>query len=82
MMPPCLGDLGHSPTGAHVRRYFLGNCCSVITTNKWYEDLKEFPAGGQKWLEGNMVVFDVEPSRWEHPCPLEDCRKALNVVQI
>ena len=32
--------LGHIPTGQHVKRYFLGDCCSIITTNNWYEDVK------------------------------------------
>ena len=61
-------DLGHSPTGAHVSRFYLGNCCSIITTNKWYEDVEQLPAGDQKWLEANMVVFDVERPLWEKPC--------------
>ena len=65
-----------------VQRYFLGNCCSVITTNKWYEDLKKLPAGDQKWLEANMVVFDVERPLWQNPCMVEDCREAFNALQI
>ena len=80
--PLCIVDLGHSPTGAHVQRYFLGNCCSVITTNKWYEDLKKLPAGDQKWLEANMVVFDVERPLWHNPCVVEDCRETFNALQI
>ena len=80
--PLCTVDLGHSPTGAHVKRYFLGNCCSVITTNKWYEDLKKLPSGDQKWLEANMVVFDVERPLWENPCPLENCTEAFGALQI
>ena len=68
--PLCTVDLGHSPTGAHVRRYFLGNCCSIITSNKWYEELKKLPAGDQRWLEANMVVFDVSRPLWENPCEL------------
>ena len=78
----CTVDLGHSPTGAHVRRYFLGNCCSVITTNKWYEDLKKLPAGDQKWLEANMVVFDVQQPLLENPCLLDSCEQAFRALQI
>ena len=80
--PLCTVDLGHSPTGSHVRRYFLGNCCSVITTNKWYEDLKKLPASDQKWLEANMVVFDVEQPLWENPCELTICEQACSALQI
>ena len=80
--PLCMVDLGHSPTGAHVRRYFLGNCCSIITTNKWWEDLKELPLGDQMWLRANMIVFDVEQPLWEHPCELDSCEQALSALQI
>ena len=65
--PLCEVDLGHSPTGAHVKRYFLGNCCSIIATNKWYEDCEKLPAGDQKWLKANMVVFHVEKPLWQSP---------------
>ena len=80
--PLCEVDLGHSPTGAHVRRFYLGSCCSVITTNKWYEDLKKLPPGDQKWLEANMVVFDVERPLWEDPCDLDSCAQAFSALQI
>ena len=80
--PPCMVDLGYSPTGSHVKRYFLGNCVLLIATNKWYADLKQLPAGDQKWLEANMVVFDVEKPLWQNPCPLEDCREAFGALQI
>ena len=58
--PLCEVDLGHSPTGQHVKRYFLGNSCSIIATNKWHEDVKLLPSGEQEWLSANAVVFDVE----------------------
>ena len=80
--PLCTVDLGHSPTGAHVRRYFLGNCCSVITTSRWYEDLKKLPASHQLWLEANMVVFDVERPLWENPCELDSCEQAFIALTI
>ena len=65
--PLCEVDLGHSPTGQHVRRFFLGHCCSVIATNKWHEDVKKLPSGDQEWLSANMVVFDVEQPLWMPP---------------
>ena len=80
--PLCSVDLGHSPTGAHVKRYFLGNCCSVITTNKWYEDLAKLPAGDRAWLEANMVVFDVQQPLWVNPCELDGCEQAFRALQI
>ena len=80
--PLCEVDLGHSPTGQHVRRYFLGNCCSIITTNKWYEDVEKLTAGDQKWLGANMVVVDVQQPLWENPCPLERCQQAFTAMQI
>ena len=80
--PLCTVDLGHSPTGAHVRRYFLGHSCSVITTNRWYEDVKRLPVGDQKWLEANMVVFDVEQPLWVNPCQVDICEQAFSAMQI
>ena len=71
--PLCTVDLGHSPTGSHVRRYFLGNCCSIITSNKWYEDLKKLSAGDQAWLEANMVVFEVQQPLWRYCRELDSC---------
>ena len=71
--PLCMVDLGHSPTGAHVRRYFLGNCCSIITTNKWYEDLQQLSRGDRDWLEANMVVFEVQQPLWTYCRELDSC---------
>ena len=78
--PLCMVDLGHSPTGAHVKRYFLGNACSVITTNKWHEDVEKLPEGDQEWLAANMVVFDVERPLWEDP--VESCERLFSAMQI
>ena len=80
--PLCTVDLGHSPTGQHVRNYFLGNCCSIIATNKWYDDLGKLSAGDQEWLRANMVVVDVDQPLWESPCQLERCQQALMALQI
>ena len=65
-----------------MKRFFLGNCCSVITTNKWYEDLAKLPAGDRAWLEANMVVFDVQQPLWVNPCDLDGCEQAFRALQI
>ena len=80
--PLCEVDLGHSPTGQYVQRYFLGNCCSIITTNKWYDDVKQLPPGDQEWLRINMVVIDVEQPLWEHPDQLVRCMEAFNSLRL
>ena len=80
--PLCKVDLGRSPTGAHVKRYFLGNCCSIITTNKWYEDLKKLSAGDRQWLEANTVVFDVQQPLWENSRELDSCELSFSALQI
>ena len=80
--PLCSVDLGHSPTGAHVKRYFLGNCCSIITTNKWYEDLKKLSVSDQQWLEANMIVFDVQQPLWETPSELDGCEDAFRALHL
>ena len=80
--PQCMVDLGHSPTGAHVQRYYLGGCCSIIATNKWYEDLKKLPAGDREWLESNMIVFDVVQPLWEAPSELDWCEQAFGALHM
>ena len=80
--PLCTVELGHSPTGQHVRRYFLGNCCSTITTNKWYEDVEKLPVGDQAWLAANMVVLEVDQPMWGNPCHLERCMQKLGALQL
>ena len=80
--PLCSVDVGHSPTGAHVKRYYLGNCCSIITTNKWYEDLKKLSVSDQQWLEANTVVFVVQQPLWETPAELEGCEEAFSALHL
>ena len=80
--PLCMVDLGHSPTGQHVKRYFLANACSVITTNKWYEEVEKLAAGDREWLSANMIVLDVEQPLWEHPCQYERCLQKLRALNI
>ena len=63
--PLCTVDLGHSPTGAHVKRYFLGHSCSIIATNRWHEDLLKLMAGDREWLCANTIVFDVTQPLWQ-----------------
>ena len=65
--PQCMVDLGHSPTGQHIARYFLGNCCSIITTNSWHEEMAGLTATEQEWLMSNMVVFGVTQKLWLAP---------------
>ena len=65
--PQCMVDLGHSPTGQHVKRYFLGHCCSIITTNRWHEDVLGLPISDRNWLLANMVVFDGTQAPWLPP---------------
>ena len=80
--PLCSVDVGHSRTGAHVKRYYLGNCCSIITTNKWYEDLKKLSISDQQWLEANMVVFIVQQPLWVTPSELEGCEEAFSALHL
>ena len=80
--PLCTVDLGHSPTGAHVKRYFLGNCCSIITTNKWNEDLQKLSVSDQQWLEANMIVFDVQQPLWEMPSEVDSCEEWFSALHL
>ena len=61
---PTLVDLGHSPTGSHVVRVYLGNCCSVITSNSWQDDARKLSRADQDWLDVNAVVFSVVQPLW------------------
>ena len=60
-------DLGHSPTGAHVIRVFLGFSCSIITSNSWAADVKKMSESEQKWLAGNTCYLHVKGPLWEQP---------------
>ena len=80
--PLCEVDLGHSPTGQHVRRYFLGHCCSIITTNKWHEDVRKLPSCDEQWLIANMVVMDVQQPLWESPDQLSECQQTLGELLV
>ena len=80
--PLCQVDLGHSPTGQHVRRYFLGNSCSIVTTNKWHEDVAELPAGDQEWLASNTVVLEIDQPMWEDPDQLTRCVQKFKALQL
>ena len=80
--PLCTIDLGHSPIGQHVWRYFLGNCCSIIATNKWHEDVKELSPGDQEWLGANMIVMDVNQPLWENPCQLIRIQDKLSALRL
>ena len=80
--PLCQVDLGHSPTGQHVKRYFLGNSCSILATNSWPHDLKKLPAGDQDWINSNAVVFNVEKPLWETPDPVESMQQAMSSLEL
>ena len=58
-------DIGHSPTGQHVKRYWLNDCVSFVASNHWFSDLLLLSDDDRNWLEGNTVVVD----NTEHLCP-------------
>ena len=61
---PVMVDLGHSPTGSHVVRVYLGNCCSVITSNSWQDDVRKLSRADQDWFDCNVVLFSVVEPLW------------------
>ena len=56
--------MGHSPTGQHVIKVWLNDACSVITSNKWEEELSKLPHGDSQWLIANSHVFTVKSPLW------------------
>ena len=80
--PLCAIDLGHSPTGQHVQRYFLGHTCSVITTNTWHDDVKQLSSSDQEWLSVNTVVFHVEQRLWQILSTKKRCCKASSDLVV
>jgi hypothetical protein len=66
----CKVDLGQSPTGQHVVNYFLNDCCSIITSNSWHEDVARLPVADQAWLASNMVIFNVSQPLWQQCVPV------------
>ena len=54
-------DVGHSPTGQHVKRYFLNDCVSIICSNRWREDVAALPSKSDRdWLSQNTIILDVD----------------------
>ena len=80
--PLCEVDLGHSPTGQHVQRFYLGNSCSILATNSWHTDLQKLEAGDQEWIKANSVVYNVEKPLWETPDPVESLGQALGFLEL
>ena len=62
--PPVMVDIGHSPTGAHVRKYWLADCVSVVCTNTWEEELAAMSESDRAWLTANTVVEVVTTQLW------------------
>ena len=55
-----LMDLGHSPTGQHIQRYWLNDAVSIIATNRWEEDVAAMNSpSDEDWLRANTVVIRV-----------------------
>jgi hypothetical protein len=63
--PACWVDLGHSPTGGFVSRYWLNDAVSVVATNRWGEDLQSLKSYTDRcWVEENAVVLVVTEPMW------------------
>ena len=63
--PACWVDLGHSPTGSHVARFWLNDAVSIVATNKWGEDLQGLKSYSDRcWVEANSVVLEVKEPMW------------------
>jgi hypothetical protein len=53
-------DLGHSPTGQHIQRYWLNDAVSIIASNRWEEDIAAMNSpSDEDWLRANTVVIRV-----------------------
>ena len=58
--PPCLVDLGHSPTGRDVYRVFLNDAVLVISSNRWAEDCSRLESKSDlQWIQANQVLVVV-----------------------
>ena len=66
--PACWVDMGHSPTGQHVVRYWLNDAVSIVATNRWGEDLQALKSYSDRcWVEANAVVLQVTGPMWTAP---------------
>ena len=53
-------DLGHSPTGQHIKHVWLNDAVSIIATNRWEEDVATLPSQSDKdWIHANTIVVPV-----------------------
>lgn len=62
--PAAFVDLGHSPTGSHVQRFWLNDSVSIIASNRWAEDLQLLSPSDRDWVCANSVVLDVQERMW------------------
>ena len=59
--PAVFVDIGHSPTGQHVKKLWLNDSMSVIATNHWAEDVSRMESASDVlWLTSNCVVVTVD----------------------
>ena len=54
--PATMLDLGHSPTGAHVKRYWINSSVSIIASNTWMHDIMQLKACDKEWIDANSIV--------------------------
>lgn len=62
--PPVWVDLGHSPTAAHIKKYWLNDCLSVVASNTWMHELDEMRSVDRDWLMANSVLLEVHEPMW------------------
>ena len=60
----CWVDVGHSPTGQHVLKFWLNDTCSVIISNRWNEELSRMFVSDSDWVRANSVVIEVVSPLW------------------
>ena len=62
--PPVLVDLGQSPTGAHVRSFWVADALSIICSNTWLLELEELPPADREWLTANTIIEQINVPMW------------------
>ena len=65
-----------------MRRFLLGNSCSIVATNKWHDDFVQLPDVDRQWLAANTVAIEIDRPMWEDPDQLTRCTSKFSALQL
>ena len=61
-------DLGHSPTGVHVKSFWLNGCVSAVASNCFMGEMEACELDESSWLKANCVIVKVDRPLFHDDC--------------